>query len=296
MRGNADAAGRERPFLMREDEDDMHHAQKNVRIVETMNGVVLRQLPVGTGSNARSIAIRAREGEAPGLLWLGGFNSDMKGTKAEAIDGWASEQGRACTRFDYSGHGESSGDFAQGTIGRWLEESVAVFSTLHGAQVVIGSSMGGWISLLLARELKRLEAAGKAAAARIAGMVLVAPAPDFTEELMWRQFPPEVKREIEEKGSWRRPSAYADQGYLITKSLIEDGRKHLILGGLIETGCPVRILQGVQDEDVPWQHAVELVSRIARDDVVLTLVKDGDHRLSRPEDIARLIDAVVEVA
>lgn len=248
------------------------------------------------GSDLRSIAVRTRSGGAPGLFWLGGFNSDMKGTKAEAIDAWAGEQGRACTRFDYSGHGESGGDFADGTIGRWLEESVAVFSTCAGPQIVIGSSMGGWMALLLARELKRLSDAKNPVHAAIAGMVLVAPAPDFTEELMWKQMPPEVKREIEEKGSWRRPSPYADQGYLITRNLIEDGRKHLILGGLIETGCPVRILQGVQDEDVPWQHAVELVSRIARDDVVLTLVKDGDHRLSRPEDIARLIDAVSEFA
>jgi pimeloyl-ACP methyl ester carboxylesterase len=260
------------------------------------SGSALKKLSVGSGDDARVLAIRTRDGTPPGLFWLGGFNSDMKGTKAEALDAWAADHGRACTRFDYSGHGESTGDFADGTIGRWLEESVAVFSTLHGAQIVIGSSMGGWISLLLARELKRLEAAGAAAEARIAGMVLVAPAPDFTEELMWKQMPPEVKREIEEKGSWRRPSPYADQGYLITRKLIEEGRQHLLLGGLIETGCPVRILQGVQDEDVPWRHAVELVSRIARDDVVLTLVKDGDHRLSRPEDIARLIDAVSEVA
>lgn len=285
------------PFLKRANEDDIHLILRVIadRIITMTNGVGLKHLPVGAGGDARSIAVRVREGAGPGLFWLGGFNSDMKGTKAEALDRWASEHGRACTRFDYSGHGESGGDFAQGTIGRWLEESVAVFSTLHGAQVVVGSSMGGWIALLLARELKRLEAAGKPVAARIAGMVLIAPAPDFTEELMWKQFPPEIKREIEEKGSWRRPSAYADQGYLITRNLIEDGRKHLLLGGLIETGCPVRILQGVQDADVPWQHAVELVSRIARDDVVLTLVKDGDHRLSRPEDIARLIDAVNEV-
>jgi len=259
-------------------------------------GSILKHLPVGEGRDARTIAVRTREGAPPGLFWLGGFNSDMKGTKAEALDAWASEHGRACTRFDYSGHGESGGEFADGTIGRWLQESVAVFATCRGPQIVIGSSMGGWIALLLARELKRIELAGTPVQARIAGMVLIAPAPDFTEELMWKQMPAEVKREIEEQGSWRRPSPYAEQGYLITRGLIEEGRRHLLLGGLIETGCPVRILQGVQDEDVPWQHAVELVSRIARDDVVLTLVKDGDHRLSRPEDIARLIDAVSEVA
>jgi pimeloyl-ACP methyl ester carboxylesterase len=151
--------------------------------------------------------------------------------------------------------------------------------------------MGGWLALLLARELARR---GKPGAASVAGMVLVAPAIDFTEELMWKRFPPAVRRELEEKGVWEWPSDYDPEPYPITRALIEEGRNHLLLGGLIETGCPVRILQGVQDPDVPWQHAVELVSRIARDDVVLTLVKDGDHRLSRPEDIERLLAVVAE--
>jgi pimeloyl-ACP methyl ester carboxylesterase len=259
-----------------------------------ITGSSLTTLSVGAGADLRTLAVRARPGAAPGIFWLGGFNSDMQGTKAQALDAWAAQTGRACTRFDYSGHGESGGDFADGTIGRWLEESLAVFATCAGPQIVVGSSMGGWLALLLVRELQRRAAAGRPAAAVVAGLVLIAPAVDFTEELMWKQFPPEVRREIEEKGSWRRPSPYADQGYLITRRLIEEGRSHLLLGGLIEAGCPVRILQGVHDEDVPWRHAVELVSRIARDDVVLTLVKDGDHRLSRPEDIARLIDAVSE--
>ena len=160
-----------------------------------------------------------------------------------------------------------------------------------GPQVLIGSSMGGWLALLLARD-----AASGAQDRRgsIAGLVLIAPAVDFTEELMWKKFSPEVKRQIETEGAWQRPSQYSEAPYPITRGLIEEGRKHLLLGGLIETGCPVRILQGVQDPDVPWQHAVELSSRLARDDVVLTLVKDGDHRLSRPEDIERLIAAVAE--
>ena len=252
----------------------------------------LRTIEVGEGSERRTIAVRQRVGGSPGLIWLGGFNSDMKGTKAQALDQWAKQQGRACIRFDYSGHGESGGKFSDGTIGRWLEESCAVFSTCcEGPTIAIGSSMGGWISLLLARDLRAGRLRTKA---ELTGLVLIAPAVDFTEALMWQRFPPEIRKQIEETGSWRRPSQYSDEAYLITRQLIEDGRKHLLLGALIETGCPVRILQGVKDEDVPWEHAVSLVSRIARDDVVLTLVKDGDHRLSRPEDIERLLAAVAE--
>jgi pimeloyl-ACP methyl ester carboxylesterase len=254
-----------------------------------------KYLTIGTGSAARRIAVRSQDGSSPGLFWLGGFHSDMRGTKAEALSRWAVEHGRACVRFDYSGHGESEGDVTGGTIGRWLEESTQVFETsCRGPQVAIGSSMGGWIALLMARELNRRAATASPEIPTVAGMILIAPAVDFTELLMWQKFPRQVKREIEEKGVWARPSAYDDKPYLITRQLIEDGRQHLLLGGMIEPGCPVRILQGVQDPDVPWSHAVELVSRIARDDVVLTLVKDGDHRLSRPEDIERLIAAVAE--
>src|SRR4029077_12769392 len=191
----------------------------------------------------------------------------------------------ACVRFDYSGHGESGGVFTDGTIGRWLARSLAGFDACcAGPQVLIGSSMGGWLALLIARELKRRASdpqAGEGEIASIAGMVLIAPAVDFTEELMWKRFTPEIKRELEETGVWARPSQYSPEPYLVTRQLIEEGRKHLLLGGLIEPGCPVRILQGVEDPDVPWQHAVELTSRLASDDVVLTLVKDGDHRLSR---------------
>jgi pimeloyl-ACP methyl ester carboxylesterase len=238
----------------------------------------------------RTIAVRVREGKSPGIFWLGGFKSDMKGTKAAALDAWAEKEGRACVRFDYSGHGESGGEFTEGSIGHWLAESLAVYRRFaRGPQVVVGSSMGGWLALLLARDLR-----GDKEAAPIAGMVLIAPAVDFTEELMWKRFPAEIRREIEEKGCWMRPSAYSDEPYPITKGLIEEGRNHLLLGGLIETGCPVHILQGVKDPDVPWQHAQELITRFARDDVVLTLIKDGDHRLSRPDDIERLIAAVKE--
>ena len=258
-----------------------------------MSGDAPTFIEVGTGAAARRIAIRQRAGASPGLFWLGGFKSDMGGTKAVALDRWAEAQGRACTRFDYSGHGESGGRFEHGTIGRWLEDSVAVYALASGPQVLVGSSMGGWLALLLIRELKRRSAVGPPLAA-VAGVVLIAPAVDFTEELMWKKFSPAVRQEIEAKGAWQRPSQYSEAPYPITRDLIEDGRRHLMLGGLIETGCPVRILQGVQDPDVPWRHAVELSSRLAQDDVVLTLVKDGDHRLSRPEDIDRLIAAVSE--
>jgi len=255
-----------------------------------MNTARLTSLIVDSSSPARTVAVRVREGKSPGLFWLGGFKSDMKGTKAEALDRWAESEGRACLRFDYSGHGESGGAFTDGTIGRWLEESVAVYAQFtRGPQVLVGSSMGGWLALLLARALS-----GRPGAAPIAGMVLIAPAVDFTEELMWKKFSDATRREIEQKGLWLRPSAYGDEPYPITRALIEEGRKHLLLGGLIETRCPVHILQGVEDPDVPWRHAVELVSRFSRDDVVLTLIKDGDHRLSRPEDIERLIAAVKE--
>ena len=257
------------------------------------NGQPPTFIEVGQGNTARRIAVRAREGSAPGLVWLGGFNSDMKGTKALALDAWAAEQGRACVRFDYSGHGESGGAFIDGTIGRWLEESTAVFRQFcRGPQVVIGSSMGGWMALLLARALARRNE--PMPRATLKGLVLIAPAPDFTEELMWKSFSPQIRGEIEAKGVWLRPSEYGEP-YPITRQLIEEGRNHLLLGSAIEIGCPVRILQGAQDPDVPWQHAFALAHRLPCDDVVLTMIQDGDHRLSRPQDIARMIAAVAEI-
>ncbi|MEW5421544.1 alpha/beta hydrolase [Amorphus sp. 3PC139-8] len=246
-------------------------------------------LSVGDPSDARRIAVRNRPGAEPRVLWLGGFMSDMKGTKAEALDEWGERAGRAVTRFDYSGHGESEGQFVDGTISRWLEEAEAVFEAYcPGPTILIGSSMGGWISLLLAQRLK-----AKGQADRLAGMVLIAPAADFTETLMWAAFPDDVRETIMTEGVWNRPSPYGEAPYPITRALIVDGRRHLLYTDqAIETGCPVHILQGVRDEDVPWTHVTDLVSRLARDDVVLTLVKDGDHRLSRPQDIERLIAAV----
>ncbi len=250
-------------------------------------------IDVGEGDGRRRIAVRARAGASPGLFWLGGFNSDMKGTKALSLDAWAAEHGRACVRFDYSGHGESGGAFIDGTIGRWLEDSVAVFEQFcRGPQVVIGSSMGGWLALLLARAIARREATQ----APLAGLVLIAPAPDFTEQLMWNGFSDEVREEIKTKGVWMRPSEYDDGApYPITRALIEEGRNHLLLGSAIDVGCPVRILQGAQDPDVPWQHAFALAHRLPAEDVVLTMIQDGDHRLSRPQDIARILAAVAEM-
>jgi pimeloyl-ACP methyl ester carboxylesterase len=249
-------------------------------------------IEVGQGSAARNIAVRARAGGSPGLLWLGGFNSDMQGTKALALDDWAAGHDRACVRFDYSGHGVSGGAFIDGTIGRWLEESVAVFAQFcAGPQVVVGSSMGGWMALLLAREIARRGGIGQAT---LAGLVLIAPAPDFTEELMWKGFSPEIRQQLETNGVWLRPSQYGEP-YPITRVLIEEGRNHLLLGAAINVGCPVRILQGAQDPDVPWQHAFALTHRLPSDDVVLTMIQDGDHRLSRPQDIARILAAVAEI-
>src|SRR5258708_7526287 len=248
-------------------------------------------IEVGQDAAARRIAVRARDGVGAGRCGLGGLSSDMKGTKALALEEWAAEHNRACVRFDYSGQGECGGAFVEGSMGRWLEESIAVCDHFcPGPQVVIGSSMGGWMALLLARELAKR--GGNRAS--LAGLVLIAPAPDFTELLMWNGFSPEVKREIETNGVWLRPSQYGG-AYPITRALIEEGRNHLLLGSAIDVGCPVRILQGAQDPDVPWRHAFALAHRLPKDDVVLTMIQDGDHRLSRPQDIARIIAAVAEI-
>jgi len=241
---------------------------------------------VGSGDDRRAIAVLARAGAAPPVVWLGGFRSDMRATKAEAVDAWATATGRGCVRLDYSGHGESGGRFEDGTISRWLEDALAVIAahTIVPA-ILVGSSMGGWIALLAARALGGTPRAP-------AGLVLIAPAVDFTEILMWDAFPEVIRHEIETTGQWLRPSAYSPDPTPVTRALIEDGRKHLLLGRPIEPGCPVHILQGMEDPDVPWRHAMTLVEHLPGDHVSLTLIKNGDHRLSRDEDIARLIAAV----
>jgi pimeloyl-ACP methyl ester carboxylesterase len=247
---------------------------------------------VTAGQDARPIAVLSREGKGPPVVWLGGFKSDMRATKATALDDWAAANGRAFVRFDYSGHGESGGAFEDGTISRWLEDGMAVIERfVKERPIFVGSSMGGWISLLAARHLmnKRPQIAPT-------GVVLIAPAVDMTERLMWDRFPEDLRKSVQETGVYHRPSAYSDDPYPITWKLIEDGRKHLLLDQPIQTGCPVHILQGMDDPDVPWSHALRLVEHLPGDSVSLTLIKDGDHRLSRPEDIERLIAAVEAIA
>ena len=252
---------------------------------------------VGGERNRREIAFRRLRppvsgGARPGVVWLGGFKSDMLSTKAQRLEDWARAQGRAMLRFDYSGHGESGGRFEDGTIGLWLEESLALIrQQTEGPQILVGSSMGGWIALLVARALAR-----SGEASRLAGMVLIAPAVDFTETLLWPRMPEAARREVLEKGAWLRPTPYAPEPCPITRGLIEDGRAHLLFGAPLRSHCPVHILQGMADPDVPWGHAMQLVEHLAEDPVALTLIKDGDHRLSREADIARLLAAVAGVA
>jgi pimeloyl-ACP methyl ester carboxylesterase len=227
-------------------------------------------------------------GGGPGLVWLGGFASDMASTKADYLDLWARERGRAFLRFDYSGHGASGGDFAEGCIGDWLAQAEGVFLTsTKGPQILVGSSMGGWIALLLARRL-----AARGEEGRLAGLVLLAPAVDFTEELIWKNLDEATRRDIMETGAWRRASQYSPDPTPITRRLIEDGRKHLLLGGVIRTHARVHILQGMADPDVPWRHALTLVEHLSADPVTLTFIADGDHRLSREQDLAQLGAAV----
>lgn len=238
---------------------------------------------------ARRLRPAVGEGaKAPGLVWLGGFASDMRGTKALYLDEWAKERGRAFLRFDYSGHGESPGRFEDGCVGDWLEQSLAVFErSTQGPQIVIGTSMGGWIALLLARRL-----AERGEAARLFGLILLAPAVDFTEALLWKGLDPATRREIMEKGVWRRASQYSAEPTPITRRLIEDGRRRLLLGGAVRAHARVHILQGMADPDVPWRHALTLVEHLNADPVTLTFIADGDHRLSREQDLAQLAAAV----
>ena len=237
--------------------------------------------------NGHALAWRRVRGRGPTVVWLGGFHSDMTGTKAQALADWAAAEGRAFLRFDYFGHGQSSGAFADGTISQWREDALAVIDGLiDGPVVLVGSSMGGWLAVLAA--LARPE--------RVAALALVAPAADFTEALIRPALSPEALAAIARDGSWRRPSAYEDGAYAITRTLLEDGAQWCVLPGPVAVTAPVRILQGGQDPDVPWRHALALTEALTSEDVVFTLVRDGDHRLSRPQDLARLVAVVRELS
>ncbi|MEP1207184.1 MAG: alpha/beta hydrolase [Rhizobiaceae bacterium] len=219
--------------------------------------------------------------EKPGLIWLGGFRSDMEGTKALAMVDEAARLGCPSLRFDYSGHGSSGGKFVDGTISRWVDESFAVLmGQTRGPQILVGSSMGAWVALRLAQELKK-----RGEQDRLAGLLLVAPAPDFATRLMEPAFSDAQRQELQERGYIEEPSAYSDEPNIITRDLIEDGRNNQVLTGDLAVGVSVRILQGMEDPDVPYSHALHLVECLAHDDVQMTLIKDGDHRLSRDEDI-----------
>lgn len=222
-----------------------------------------------------------------GVVWMGGFHSDMLGEKATTLHQHVAGAGRGFVRFDYLGHGESGGRFEDGTIGRWRSDALAVLDNLtDGPLLVVGSSMGGWMALLAA--LARPE--------RVRALVLLAPAPDFTDKLMWASFDENQRRQIMEEGFWTRPSAYDPAGYPITKMLIEEGREWNILDGQIAVNVPVRILQGGLDVDVPWTHSLDLADKLVSQDVVWSLIKDGDHRLSRPQDIDRMVATVLSLA
>jgi len=244
-----------------------------------------QMLPVGRGAEAREIPFIARRSSnpgRPGLFWLSGFMSEMASTKATAVAEWAAAHDLSSTRFDYSGHGISAGRIEDGTIGQWLEEAEAIFSEVtRGPQIVIGSSMGGHIALLLLRKLMRER---PIEAARIKALVLIAPAWDMTEELMWKRFPDEVRREIQDCGFFKQPSAYAEP-YTITRRLIEDGREHLFARQPFNPGRPVVIVQGLLDVDVPASHTRELTTFLTGGRVKLIEVADAEHRLSRPQDL-----------
>lgn len=227
------------------------------------------------------------QGQLPGIVFLGGFASDMTGTKAMALDAYCAATGRAFVRFDYSGHGQSSGKFTDGTIGQWRNDAIQVLDQLtQGPQILIGSSMGGWLMLLVA--LARPD--------RVHALIGLAAAPDFTEELMWDTMDEAMRARLLQDGRIEEPSAYSDAPYVITRALIEDGRDHLLLKSAINIDCPVRLLHGQADIDVPFSISLRLADHLVSSDVVVTLIKDGDHRLSRQVDIDRLVMTVDELS
>ncbi|MCJ2098745.1 alpha/beta hydrolase [Methylobacterium sp. E-046] len=247
-------------------------------------------LDVGRGGAARRIAVQVRDGSGPPVVWLGGFRSDMTATKATALDDWAAATGRKLVRFDYAAHGASGGTFTDCTISTWLEDAEAVLGAhVDEAPILVGSSMGGWIACLAAR-------ARAARGGKTAGLVLIAPALDFTEDLIWNRLSDAARAMMLRDGVLKKPSAYAPEPDPITLALIEDGRRNRMLDGMLELGGPVHVLQGMRDSDVPHTHALKILGHLPAEGTVLTLIADGDHRLSRPQDIARLVAAVAEIA
>ena len=238
-----------------------------------------------TTPQGRRIAYHQTRGSGPGVVFLGGFRSDMTGNKAMFLQDWAVGQGRAFLRFDYSGHGQSSSDFLAGAIGDWFEDAMAALSLTTGPQILVGSSMGGWISLLLAR----------AVPGRIAGLVCVAAAPDFTEDSMWAGFSEGQRAELMAAGQVARPSEYSAAPYVITRRLIEEGRGQLVLRTPLELPFPVRLLQGTADVDVPMTVALRLFDHAIGPDIRLTLVKGADHRFSTPDCLRLMAETVAEV-
>ena len=253
-------------------------------------------LDVAHGFSGPSNRIAYRLDASPeggvGLFWLAGFRSDMASTKATELAAFARAEGYGCTRFDYSGHGVSGGAFEEGTIGAWLEQAEAVFRLTRGRQIIIGSSMGGYIALLL---LRRLMAAAPDEAKRIIGLVLIAPAWDMTEELMWKKSDAKARRELEESGVFHQPSEYGEP-YAITRDLIEEGRNHLMANKPFDPGRPIYILQGRLDAAVPIAHARALLELLQGGWAQLVEIPDGEHRLSRPEDLALLFSKIAAVA
>ena len=239
------------------------------------------------------VTIASADPNKIGFLWFPGLQSTMTSTKASVLASWSRDLGRAFTAFDYFGHGRSDGTMRDGTVSLWLDDAMEVMLRLtHGPIIFVGSSMGAWIALLLLRRLRRT---APEEADRVKGTVLIAPAWDMTEALMWEKFSPEVRREVEEKGEHLLASDYDEEPYPITRQLIEDGRDNLLVNESFDPGCPVRLLHGQRDTAVPWHHSVHLMDLLQSDDVVLTLIKDGDHRLSRPEDLSRLTIQFVEL-
>lgn len=232
-----------------------------------------------------TIAYRRSAGAGPGVVFLGGYSSDMTGTKAVALEAFCRGRGQAFLRFDYEGHGQSSGRFEDGTIGLWADGALAALDALtDGPQILVGSSMGGWIMMLLARARRK----------RVAALIGIAAAPDFVIG-MWEAFPQEVRQVLERDGVYRMASEYSDEPFVVTMALIEDARTQLVLDRPFPFEGPVRLLQGMADPDVPWRTALDIAERITSADVAVALVKDGDHRLSRASDIARLERTVAEV-